>query len=247
MNIRNVLYAIYGKLQKILVPTLRYSQYLYEDELNRHVTTETIWLDLGCGHRILPEWREAEEGKLVDRCRLIVGVDADLPSLKRHRSIKLTALGDIARLPFPDQSFDLVTANMVVEHLDNPEIQFREICRILKPGGNFVFHTVNAMGYYVMFARMTPEFLKKKLVRLFEGRLAEDVFPTHYRANSRKKIEALAQNVGFQRANVKLVVSSAKFIILPPLLIPELLWIRLLMTRMFKPLRTNIIAELRKA
>ncbi len=41
-------------------------------------------------------------------------------------------------------------------------------------------------------------------------------------------------------------VSDAGFMVLPPLAIPELFWIRILMTESFKPLRTTIIAILKK-
>jgi SAM-dependent methyltransferase len=212
----------------------------------RYVQSDIAWLDLGCGHRILSEWRLAQEQGLIERCKLVVGVDADIPSLKNHRSIALTICGDISRLPLPSESFDLVTANMVVEHLDKPAVQFHEIFRILKPGGTFLFHTVNAWGYYVLLARLIPERFKKTLVRWFEGRAEEDVFPAHYRANREQDIEQLGRAVGFSEIDVRLLVTSAKFTIVPPLLILELLWIRLLMTKLFRPLRTNIIAALKK-
>jgi hypothetical protein len=41
-------------------------------------------------------------------------------------------------------------------------------------------------------------------------------------------------------------VSSAQLVVFPPLVIFELMWIRALMTRPFKGLRTNIIGVLRK-
>lgn len=42
-------------------------------------------------------------------------------------------------IPFPDNSFDCVVANFVVHHLARPEVVFKEINRVLKPGGRFVF------------------------------------------------------------------------------------------------------------
>jgi SAM-dependent methyltransferase len=46
---------------------------------------------------------------------------------------------DAEELPFEAESFDAVVANFVVHHLARPETVFREINRVLKPGGRFVF------------------------------------------------------------------------------------------------------------
>lgn len=42
-------------------------------------------------------------------------------------------------LPFDDGVFDAVVSNYMVHHLARPEAVFREITRVLKPGGRFVF------------------------------------------------------------------------------------------------------------
>ncbi len=42
-------------------------------------------------------------------------------------------------LPFPDASFDVITAINFLEHVQDDETFFREMVRVLKPGGAFVF------------------------------------------------------------------------------------------------------------
>lgn len=42
-------------------------------------------------------------------------------------------------LSFPDESFDLFITQDVMEHIFNPEKAFKEIARVLKPGGAHVF------------------------------------------------------------------------------------------------------------
>ena len=246
MLLRSTLFEIYRALEQAIVPGLKYAQYLYEDVLDSHVNGDVDWLDVGCGHHILPVWRAEHERRIVARCRKIVGIDADLASLRKQRSIQVRVLGTISTLPFSDESFDLVTANMVVEHLEAPETQFREIARILKPDGVFILHTPNRLGYSTMIARMIPERMKKRLVHLLQARESGDVFRTFYRANTTREIEQAAEATGFDVRQLRMIVSTAQVAVFPPLVIFELIWIRALMTRRFKWLRTNIIGVLQK-
>lgn len=247
MDIRKAFYKIYWRLKGFIAPTLKNSQYLYEDILQSHINPNIEWLDIGCGHQILPSWRSDEEKSLIRNCKMVVGIDYDLNSLRDHKNILLKVRGNITKLPFKNQSFDLVTANMVVEHLDKPATQFQEINRILKPGGIFIFHTPNIFGYTTAIARLIPNIVKDKLIYLLQGRREKDIFDTYYRGNTRREIYKLSANTGFQVMKIKMIVSSAQFVVIPPLVIFELIWIRLLMTKPFKPLRTNIIAILKKS
>jgi SAM-dependent methyltransferase len=45
------------------------------------------------------------------------------------------------QLPFEADTFDLVLAISVMEHVDDPMAVFREARRVLKPGGGFYFYT----------------------------------------------------------------------------------------------------------
>lgn len=238
---------IYWLLQKYIVPNLQYSQHIYEQVLNSYCTKGIKWLDLGCGHHILPPWRLKQEKELVKLPNLVIGLDYDYPSLVKHKTIKNLVCGDINHLPFPDDLFDLVTANMVFEHLNNPQQSLNEISRVLKIGGKLIFHTPNKWGYTTLASRMIPEKIKDKLIYILQGRSEEDVFPTFYRINSLKEIEKMAQSSGFKVIEIKLICSSAQFAIIPPLALFELIWIKFLMSKIGKYLRTNIIAILEKA
>jgi ubiquinone/menaquinone biosynthesis C-methylase UbiE len=230
MITREKLYEIYGKVQAVVVPSLRYSQYLYEDVLTSHVNPTMVWLDLGCGHRLLPSWRASKEKELCHSCQTIIGLDYCLESLKKHESILYKVRGDASHLPFNSNSFDLITANMVVEHFDNAEVQFQEIHRLLKPGGVFIFHTPNVLGYTTMLAKLIPEVLKSKIIYILHGP-EEDIFPAYYKINSEFTIKKIAQLIGFRVLKIKMIVTSAQFAIILPIAILELLWIKMLMTK----------------
>ncbi|WP_205699231.1 class I SAM-dependent methyltransferase [Conexibacter sp. SYSU D00693] len=50
-----------------------------------------------------------------------------------------TAVCDAERLPFPDESFDLVLGHAVLHHLPHLDQAFSEFLRVLRPGGRVVF------------------------------------------------------------------------------------------------------------
>lgn len=233
-------------MHRRIAPTVRYSQIHYEEFLFRRASHATAWLDLGCGHRLLPDWRARAERVLLALVPFVVGVDYDLESLRQHRSIQHRVRADARRLPFPDETFDLVTANMVVEHLDDPDTQFADIARILRPGGVFVFHTPNASSYFVAIARRLPDSLKTRMARFFEGRASEDVFHTHYRANRVHDIERIAARAGLHVDEMKLVSSVPNTRVLPFIAVFELLLLRALERPSLAGYRTNIICALRK-
>ena len=231
MNLRDRLYQLSGALQRRITPGLPYSQNVFEERLRGIVGGARAWLDLGCGHRLLPEWRGEAELDLIGRVPFVVGLDADEQAIRRHRSIRERAVGDIARLPFAPGSFDLVTANMVVEHLSDPAAQFAEVARVLSPGGRFVFHTPNADSYITRLVRVLPDPVKKTLARLSEGRPSEDVYPTFYRANDATTVEKMSAKAGLGLASIEFVPSGPAFHLVPPVLVLELVWIRQLQRR----------------
>lgn len=246
MTVRDLLYRFYDWLQRYIAPGLRYCQDEFEDAIRSSVTPNSVWLDLGCGHKILPDWRAEAENHLVETAAAIVGLDYDMPSLRNNESISSCVRGDISQLPFEAESFSVVTSNMVFEHLEDPRMQLKEIERILKPGGELIFLTPNTGGYTTILGRIVPDFLKDKIILLLEGREENDVFPTFYRINSPKDIDRAVAGTGLVVAEVNLIPSAAQFVVFPPLLILELLWIRLTMTELFRGLRTNVIVRCRK-
>lgn len=52
-----------------------------------------------------------------------------------------------ARLPFPDKSFDVVTCVVSVDYLNKPLQVFREVNRVLRPGGRFILSQSNRLFY----------------------------------------------------------------------------------------------------
>ena len=205
-------------IAKALRLDLTHPQVLYGQTLQRNVHSGDRWLDVGCGYQILPAWAmpEEEQARLVSAAGSLTGVDVD-KRIKDHPLLRyrVEALG--GSLPFRDQSFDLVTANMVVEHVDDPKAFLADIYRVLRPQGHFLFHTPNYYFWLTFVSYFTPETLKKTVIWKLEHREPEDVFPTRYRMNTPWEISRLAKEVGFRVENLNMVGSNRIFDRLGPI------------------------------
>ncbi len=205
-------------------------------------------LDLGCGHQFYRSWRRDEEESFIKKNKNIFGLDYDFFSLINHRTITNRARGEIAILPFKSGSFDVVLCNMVVEHLENPEIEFKEANRILGDNGVFIFHTPNAFSFGTIVTRCIPERIKGPLIKLLDGRDEEDVFQTYYRSNTYKQISKIALEAGFDVEEFKLILEPvARFASFTVLGISELIIKKIFDFVSFGKFRTNIICKMRKA
>ena len=129
---------------------------------------------------------------------------------------------------------------------DKLEMALHAIHRVLKPSGVFVFHTTNRRNPLIRLAARMPQNLKNTLIRLFENRAAEDVYPTWYRFNLSEQIRAAAGETNFEVVNLEQVSTSALTVLLGPLVALELLWIRWIRSPNRAGLRTNIVGVLRK-
>jgi ubiquinone/menaquinone biosynthesis C-methylase UbiE len=229
-----------------MVPGLKHSQSHYESALDSVITHGIRWLDIGCGRRILPEWRASLERTLLDRVGFVVGIDMDLESLRDNRSIEAKAFAAAHALPFRDNEFDLVTANMVMEHVHEEQAVVDEAFRVLRPGGRFLFHTPNAKGFPTLLAKRLPDVVKRPLARVLDGRKGADVFHTHYRFNDAERIARCAEQAGFTVERLAHVSSSATFATVLPLAVAELAWLRHIAADSRGHYRSNIIGCLRK-
>ncbi len=243
---RSGLTKIYGWLASRITPGIRNSQYAYLEALERHVPGRSVWLDVGCGHHVVPDWMSIDPDR---RTRLLaaatlVGVDLDLPSLRKNEEHDWLVFGRIDPLPFADATFDLVTANMVAEHLDDPVAGLASVRDVLRPGGTFVFHTPNLRSPLARLSSWLPQWIKNPLILLLEGRHEDDVFPTRYRLNTEAAVRTVAREAGLDVVELEHVETTATTSRLGPLSVFELLWIRLLRRPTLACLRTNLVVVL---
>ena len=234
----------YWHLRDRIVPELRFNQEIYEKALDGLGSPATVWLDAGCGHHVLPSWREDAERALVGRAKLVVGCDRDAASVRAHRTLTRVVVSDLEHLPFRSESVGLITCNMVVEHLERPLPVFSEFARVLQQGGRSIVHTPNAYSPVVLASRFIPRPLKLKLIKRLDGRVEEDVFPTWYRANTPSKLRRLMEHAGLREERCRLLASDGLLATTPPwIAAAELLYIKLTLKPMFKHLRVSILSS----
>lgn len=164
----------------------------FDAVVEKHLTPDSVVLDLGCG-------RTGGIERFWDKAAMAVGIDPDLESLSARRRGMPVLQGFGDHLPFPDATFDIVVSVWVIEHLEAPERVFAEVARVTRPGGHFVFLTPNALNPLVFGNRvgqMAP-WLQHQLVSNVYGRDKGDTFAVRYRANTTSRLRAIAADSGF--------------------------------------------------
>lgn len=91
-------------------------------------------LEIGCSGGPLIQQLHA------DGYRQVTGIDisADGIEICRQRGLTDTHVMDARKLAFPDESFDVITASDVLEHLADAPGALREWKRVLKPDGKLI-------------------------------------------------------------------------------------------------------------
>lgn len=88
-------------------------------------------------------------------------------------------------MPFSDSTFDLVVSEYVWEHIENPDSVFREISRVLKPGGMLIVLTPTKWSYKGLGAWLLPFRFHIWMGNIRYGKGHDpDMYPTQYRCNS---------------------------------------------------------------
>ena len=180
------------------------------EAIERLLPSDGLFLDAGCGGKILLA-RQAHE-----RCRLAIGVDLAVvppgePGLR-------TVLSDLAALGLGSGTFDVVAMRSVSEHLPDPAPAFREMARVVRPGGAVVILCPNKWYYSSLLGRLVPGRAGAGILRAIYGGTVYDNFPTYYRANTRRAVRRLATQAGLDVESVEVCEHPPDYLKLSPLL-----------------------------
>jgi ubiquinone/menaquinone biosynthesis C-methylase UbiE len=229
-----------------LIPEVEHHQNRYARGLADVVQQRCRWLDIGAGTRVHDGWVGVNAKEVADRAELLVGCDIVETHLARNALLDGAAVADATQLPFSAASFDLVTANMVLEHLDDPRAVFSEVARVLASGGHFVFVTPNVRNPLVWAASIVlSKPVRKRLAHFIEGREDEHIFHTFYRANSPRAIQNLAEQAALGVEEID-TFNSYPNLRYWPLAALEALWIKALSRSALRRFTSNLFGVLVK-
>lgn len=144
-------------------------------------------LDMGCsfGDQALKIAKEGMNVYGIDKSAQAI---RQIQELAKKENIKCIAtVGDIKKMPYADNKFDVVVATEVFEHVSEPEKAVKEAIRVLRPGGHACISV--------------PTQISEKVFRFLHPTWVED--SNHINVFSRDQILLLLKQSGFMIERVE--------------------------------------------
>ncbi|MDP5121461.1 MAG: methyltransferase domain-containing protein, partial [Spirosomaceae bacterium] len=192
--------------------------------LNRYKTM----LDIGCGlchwsKLLLPYLQPEAEVTAMDNDEVWAEGDEQIFDYFENRSSSLEFVkGDAHRLPFEDDSFDVVTCQTVLIHLKNPEKSLAEMKRVVKPNGIVICAEPNNLVQAILKDSVNRKESIEATTERFESSLSSEHLKQMDKKGHNSFGDLLAgtmTKLGFQ--NVKSYLNDKLTPILPPYDKPE--------------------------
>jgi len=101
------------------------------------------------------------------------------------------------RLPFPDADFDIVTTRLAAHHFDDVALAMREVARVLRPGGRFIF-----------IDTLAPDDAQSAA---FQHEVESLRDPTHRRIYTEREWIAFCEQAGFRVEKTEVVRKAHDF------------------------------------
>ncbi|KAL7914019.1 S-adenosyl-L-methionine-dependent methyltransferase [Trichoderma velutinum] len=117
-----------------------------------YITPEMSILDVGCG----PGTITMDLARLVPGGK-VVGLECESAGEILQQAVDSAKendiynaefiIGDIHALPFQDSSFDITHAHQVLQHITDPVVALREMCRVTKQNGYIAVRSTDFRGF----------------------------------------------------------------------------------------------------
>ncbi len=130
-------------------------------------------LDIGCG-----DGNDFDE--YLKRGATVTGIDPSkkLQSYSKHAE-KIT-IGSFEKIPFTENVFNIVVSKYALQTLEEIDLFYSEVSRVLKPGGELIFLVVHPMRQFFEKKTLFKDYFEKTIVDsvIFNGTITVKE-PTH--------------------------------------------------------------------
>lgn len=190
-----------------------------------------------------------ETTQVLSSIGTVTALDID-SDVHKNSAAAQTLVFDGIKFPVPDQSFDACVSNWVLEHVADPVSHFREVARVLRPGGVYCFRTPNLLHYVMCGSYLLPH----SMHLAFANRLrkmkpdAHAPWPTYYRANRPARLKQLMADAGIELTSLTMIEPEPAYgRAHPALFYPMMAYERVVnANRFFETFRVIIIAVAQK-
>lgn len=214
---------------------------LFHERIRSRVPKNADILEIGAG----PRNKTSDYLSTLGR---VTGLDID-NAVETNPALEEAHVFDGTQFPFPDNRFAMCVSNYVLEHVPDADLHFREVARVLRPGGIYLFRTPNTWHYVTIASRLLPHSVHLHLAnRLRRLKDAHDPYPTVYHANSRRAILRHAQNAALRVSALEMVEPEPSYGAANPVLFFPMMFYERLVNRLdaLRGFRVNILGILEK-
>lgn len=230
-----------------------YSKYLVDLYRQRKSLSDYYWLELdrSLGEDMLV--LDAGAGKkgmlslFLQRNITVVGLDISWEDLKKNPHLSHRVCGDAEHLPFKEGSFHLIVSQWLLEHLSSPRQFIQDASNTLQKNGLLLLISNSLYCPLMLFNALLPGLIRDRIKRAFLPKeVEEDTYPTHYRANTRRRLRSLVGDAGLEEKTF-LHASDLSFFVFNRALFAFWLTLdRLTERELLKPLRMHFLGVYEK-
>lgn len=203
-------------------PSFRDVGTIFLNHVEKAIASESVLVDVGCG-------RTSYGAEVYQKAKKRIGLDVD-EYAKENLIMDEVHIMTGELFPLPDACADVVTAQWVVEHVARPDTFLKEVGRVLRPNGMFIFMTTNIKSPIIRLTSFIPlsvaSFIRTHLLNFAH----DETFPRIYTMNSSDKLKQLAEAHGFEMLVADHVESFGYFRFSSIILRVYIKWTKLLRT-----------------
>lgn len=188
------------------LPTLTFAMSRFSDHLDSQQNQTPVVLDVGCGNRsdVSQYLRKEAEYKAI-----IHGIDID-DYARENPDIDQIYIGSAEDMPFADDSYDMVSSQFLLEHVEDARKTLQSMSRVLRKNGVLLITIPNPFSPESIATKSTPYsfhiFFKRWVQKVQNA--SRNTFPTRFAFKTVENIQETLYEFGFSSVEINYVAES---------------------------------------